>query len=77
MVPSACDSQVEVIELVGGDVLEPPGEFGELPVALDPAELVLGAGHPGGCPAQRHLAVTPALHVGRMVADVLWSPGVR
>jgi hypothetical protein len=44
---------------------------GELPEALDAAELGLGGEHPGSGPAQRHLAVLPALHPPGVVADDL------
>ena len=36
--------------------LDDEGELGEVGVADDAAELALGFEHPGGCPAQAHLA---------------------
>jgi len=56
IIRSGTDSKVERAGLVGGRLLECPGELREFPVALDPAELALGGQHPGCCPAQRHLS---------------------
>jgi len=38
---------------------------------LTPPELLAGFDHAGGAPAQRHLPVGPALHVGRVVASYM------
>ncbi|MDQ6849801.1 MAG: hypothetical protein M3070_07455 [Actinomycetota bacterium] len=46
-------------------------ELGEVAVADDPAELLLGLEHPGGGPALAHVAVLPALDVALGVADDL------
>ena len=50
----------------GGDILgevrvECGTEPGQVQVAVDAAELVIGFEHPGGAPAQGHLTVPPAV----------------
>jgi hypothetical protein len=58
-------------DTAGGEVeLDRDGELGEVALADDPAELLLGFEHPGGRPAQRHLAV-PVLDVAAGAADAL------
>jgi len=48
----------------GGEVvLDGQGEGGEVLVADDLSELAFGFEHPGGGPAQAHVAVLPALDV--------------
>jgi L-arabinose isomerase C-terminal domain len=50
-----------VVGSLGGDiVLEGDGELGEVAVADDAAELGFGFDHPGGGPAQAHVAVLRA-----------------
>jgi len=63
--------EVEQTGLVGCVLLERVEQLRELFVALDAAELGLGGEHPGGAPAQRHLAVLPVLHASGVVADDL------
>jgi hypothetical protein len=54
------------------DALRPrPGELGEVAVADDAAELLLGFEHARRGPAQRHVAGLPALDVARRAADAL------
>src|SRR5215210_3374086 len=63
------------VELVrGGDegvTLDGDDELGEVAVADDPAELLLGDEHAGGGPALAHVAVVPVLYVALGVADDL------
>lgn len=49
---------------VGEVVVECSAEGGEVEVAVDPSELLLGFEHARGAPAQRHGAGPPAFHVG-------------
>jgi len=46
-------------------------KLGEVAVADDPPELLLGDEHSGGGPALAHVAVAPALDVALRVADDL------
>ena len=46
-----------------GVTLDRDHELGEVAVADDLAELLLGVEHPGGGPAQAHVAVLPVLDV--------------
>ena len=63
------------IGVLGGDedgvTLDGDDELGEVAVADDPSELLLGDEHAGGGPALAHVAVLPALHVALGVADDL------
>jgi len=52
-------------------VLDRDGELGEVFVADDASELLFGFEHAGGGPAQRHVAVLPALDVARAAPDAL------
>ena len=63
-----------VAGLVGGRSFGCGEQCGELPEALDAAELAFGGEHPGGGPAQRHLAVLPVLDPPGVVANDLGSP---
>ena len=54
-----------------GVTLDRYHELGEVAVADDPPELLLGDEHPGGGPALAHVAVLPALDVALRVADDL------
>src|SRR3954452_12716014 len=55
---------------LGGDVaLDGDGELGEVAVANDLAELLLGFEHAGGRPAQAHVAVGPVLDVAADAPD--------
>jgi hypothetical protein len=56
---------------VGEVAFDGERELGEVGVADDAAELALGFEHPGGGPAQRHVAVLPALDVATGAADAL------
>src|SRR3954451_22888951 len=57
---------------LGGDIaFHGEGQLGEVSVADDLAELTLGFEHPGGGPAQAHVAVLPALDVARDAANGL------
>src|SRR4051812_49927948 len=56
---------------VKGVTLDGDHERGEILVADDPSELLLGDEHAGGGPALAHVAVLPALHVALRVADDL------
>ena len=51
--------------------LDGDDELGEVLVADDPPELLLGFEHAGGGPALAHVALAPALHVALGVADDL------
>src|ERR671923_2555864 len=51
--------------------LDRDDEGGEVAVADDASELLLGDEHAGGGPALAHVAVLPALHVALRVADDL------
>jgi hypothetical protein len=51
--------------------LDRDDELGEVAVADDASELLLGDEHAGGRPALAHVAVLPALHVALRVADDL------
>jgi hypothetical protein len=55
----------------GGVALDRDDELGEVAVADDPSELLLGDEHAGGGPALAHVAVLPALDVALGVADDL------
>ena len=56
---------------VDGVALDGDDEVGEVAVADDASELLLGDEHPGGGPALAHVAVLPALHVALCVTDDL------
>src|SRR5438552_18239862 len=64
-----------VVEVNGSDAegvtLDCDDERGEVAVADDASELLLGDEHAGGGPALAHVAVAPALHVALRVADDL------
>src|ERR1019366_7538629 len=54
-----------------GVTLDRDHELGEVSVADDPSELLLGLEHAGGGPALAHVTVLPAFHVALGVADDL------
>src|SRR4051794_39318643 len=56
---------------VEGVTLDRDDELGEVAVADDASELLLGDEHAGGGPALAHVAVLPALYVALRVADDL------
>src|SRR3954470_22916866 len=56
---------------MGDLALDGDGERGQLGVADHAAELPLGLEHPGGGPAQAHVAVLPTLDVAAGPADAL------
>jgi hypothetical protein len=56
---------------IRGTTFDGDDEGGEIAVADDAPELLLGDEHAGGGPALAHVAVLPALHVALRVADDL------
>jgi len=54
-----------------GVTLDRDDELGEVTIADDPPELLLGNEHAGGGPAAAHVTVAPTLHVAPDVADDL------
>jgi len=80
-VTGLCGLAAVAVVVGGGEgvTLDRDDELGEVAVADDSAELLLGDEHPGGGPALAHVAVAPALDVALQVADdlIIDSQGSR